>query len=31
MTIAFWDVFPILAKAIPAFPATKDDLEDPSP
>jgi hypothetical protein len=31
MTIAFWDVFPILAQAIPAFPATEDDLEDPLP
>jgi len=31
MTIAYWDVFPILTNAIPGFEATEQDLEEPLP
>jgi hypothetical protein len=31
VTIAYWDVVPIIAQAIPDFPASEDDLEDPLP
>jgi hypothetical protein len=31
MAIAYWDVFPILATAIPDFEATEQDHEEPLP
>ena len=31
MTIAYWDVVPIMAQTISAFPASEDDLEEPLP